>query len=229
MKQLSFFIICVLLSTATYAQKEKDDNFINLGKEILRLENEVKGDTAMYKGWNNVVRLPGLLANKYSNDVKYNYIFTHPDIFKDSLLTRITSPEYSWQHKYYMLGLLQGMCIDNYIPVLQTIYNIVNAEIKKNISDTGRMQAKTVYPYIDVLLLAIDQEYLSREVQNNLNNPALKKVLESIKADALLPKQIVLRANWLLNGAQKKPLDAKLKAKFSEQKKEANILFECKK
>ncbi len=75
------------------------------------------------------------------------------------------------------------------------------------------------------MMLAINQENLSREVQKNSHHPALKKLLEEMRNDALLPRQIKLRINWLLNGAKKKPIDAKLQSKLPEQKKE-KILFE---
>ena len=124
-----------------------------------------------------------------------------------------------------MLGLLQGMPVSEYSPVLSTVYDVVKNQIKENIADTSKMQTASAYPYIDVMMLAINQENLSREVQKNSHHPALKKLLEEMRNDALLPRQIKLRINWLLNGAKKKPIDAKLQSKLPEQKKE-KILFE---
>lgn len=120
--------------------------FVTSSLETKKLEqfrkyvwNKNDADTIAYKGWNNVMRLPGLLANKYSGDVKYLYILNHPQQYKDSLLSYLQNPVYSWEHKYYMLGLLQGMPVSEYSPVLSAVYDVVKNQIKENITDTFNM------------------------------------------------------------------------------------------
>lgn len=71
-------LLSVLVAIMFHAVSAQSNTAINIYEEMNRLEKEMIADTITYKGWNNVLRLPGLLANKYSGDVKYLYIFNHP-------------------------------------------------------------------------------------------------------------------------------------------------------
>lgn len=82
-------------------------------------------------GWYGVMNIPDLLLMTITQDKDLYYIFCQPAKYKKQLLKYINNDSIKWEYKYFALGLLQGLCIEEYLPVFENIYNLFERKIIK--------------------------------------------------------------------------------------------------
>lgn len=123
------------------------------------------------------------------------------------------------------MALIQGLCIEDYIPVIEAIYNLVDQQIKLK-PDRFSQKAKTYsnYPELDLLYFALEQDGLSKEVFLNYKNSKLVFMLNKIKSNRRLPPEFSRLCIDILSGLLCRNYSAPIKG-FEY----TTPLFKCKK
>jgi hypothetical protein len=191
-----------------------------------RLEKNVKETTqhGVEDQWYGVMNLPDLLLLTIIEDKDLYYIFSHPLQFKEQLLKYINDDSVKWEYKYFALGLLQGLCIEEYLPVAENIYNLFDRKITSAPVDLSKpIGANNFHPSLDVLKLSIEQGNLSLEICKNSNNLLLKKLLNQVINNEKIPYEIKKYCGEILSGS------IYWQKKMNLQKHLVTIpIFECK-
>lgn len=199
---------------------------VDFKKTMDRLEKNVMETTdhGVEDQWYGVMNLPDLLLLTIIDDKDLYYVFSHPLQFKARLLKYINNDSVKWEYKYFALGLLQGLCIEEYLPIAENIYNLFDRKITSPPVDLSKpIQANNFHPSLDVLKLSIEQGGLSLEICKNSNNLLLKTLLNRIIKNENIPKEIKKYCNEILSGSV-----------YREKKKNLQMhlltipIFECK-
>ena len=203
-----------------YCQRtSKTNEQVSFSLAIKQLEKKIDSDVAI-GGWEDLINIPDLLFLVFTQNKNYYFIFKNPELYHDEIIKYLKDPAKKWEYKYYVLGFLQGQCLDKYLRDFPQIYKIICSKIDSNLEDISKLQPWNNYPYIDMLYLLIDQCNLSNEVIINYKDPLLIKYLTGIKNDSMTPKEIKDLCSDILDGTYKKSI---------EMDKDRSALFKCKK
>ncbi|WP_300601571.1 hypothetical protein [Niabella sp.] len=191
----TFILFSGIFLQPVQSQKSKFPDIIK-GME-LRIDQSLSS----LGGWEDLINIPDILFLEFTQNKSLHRVFQHPKLYQNDILNYIKNPKKKWEYKYYVLGLLQGLCIEDYLVIFPIVYKVVDNAIKKNsIKKNEDFLPWKGYPYIDMLYLLVDQDNLSREVKLNFKNPQVKKYLIQIQKDHTIPAEIRNHCNFILTG-----------------------------
>lgn len=109
-------------------------------------------------GWYGAINIPDLLFRMITENKDVYYIFCHPSKYKKEILMYINNNSVKWEYRYIALGMLQGICIHEYLPIVRNIYNLFDTEIANPPVDLAKpIRSNNFHPSLDVLKLCVDQ------------------------------------------------------------------------
>lgn len=173
------FLIAILISITHGSICQN----VDFSESIDKIENDVNEMTlhGVEDGWYGVYNIPDLLFLMITGNKNLYFIFTHPRVYRAKLLTYIEDPATKWEYKYFALGLLQGLCPEDYLPVANDIYNLFDGEFTHPPVDPAKpVSANNFHPALDVLSLCINQGNLSWEICKNEHKKEVSELLKKI-------------------------------------------------
>jgi len=186
------YIVIVFLFESTFIKAQIQPPFCkpSLKDVFIHLKKIGIRDLKSQGGWNNLINIPNFPLLTITQDSLYYFGFKNSIYYRDSVLLFIQDRNNRWELKYYALALIQGLCIEDYLPVIEAVYDLVDKQIKIK-PEKFNQKAKTYsnYPELDLLYLALEQDGLSKEVFFNYRNPKLVLVLNKIKGNKRLPPE----------------------------------------
>ena len=205
MKYILIALLFLLESAFINAQMQGCYNEPSLKEILTRLKKNELSDLRNQKGWNNLVNFPEFMSLTIVQDsILHYYGFKNAMKYRDSVLKFIQDKKNRWELKYYALALIQGLCIEDYLPVIDSVYGLVDKKIRLNPNKYKQKGIKhytySNYPELDLLYFALDQDGLSKEVFFNYKNPRLILLLNKIKENKILPPEFKDLCNSILSG-----------------------------
>lgn len=125
-----FLAISLFVSIYAFSQPTKEKE-VNINKILEKIEKRVDKDIKSIGSWEKVLGIPDILFLTFFNNEnpkdneRFEYVITHHEKYKDYIISYLMNNNKKWEYKYYVLGLLQGACIEDYTPVIPIVYKEV--------------------------------------------------------------------------------------------------------
>jgi|GEM_PF-2378025 len=204
MKYILIVFVFLLEYTFIKAQILAKTNNPNIKEILTSLKKREISDLKRHKGWENLINIPEFTTLIISHDSIYYFGFKNANKYRDSILWFIQDRKNEWKLKYFALALIQGLCIEDYLPVIDSVYGLVDKKIRLNPNKYKQKGIKhytySNYPELDLLYFALDQDGLSKEVFFNYKNPRLILLLNKIKENKILPPEFKDLCDSILSG-----------------------------
>lgn len=196
-KNLIISISILFFSSVLWGQNVKFKTTMSM----LQASIEETMQKGVEDGWYGAMNIPDLLFMMITENKDAYYIFCHPLKYKKEILMYINNNSVKWEYRYIALGMLQGLCIDEYLPIIENIYNLFNVKITNPpINLTKPIRSNNFHPSLDVLKLCVDQSNLSMEVCRNYSDKSLRKLLTQIINNKKVPFEIKKNCTDIMNG-----------------------------